>query len=106
MELDDAGLDPERIAAAIHDQLGETIGPVPVRDIARRLDITKIREAPLNKVEGILVTTPERPEGVIAVNGNSPSRRQRCTLAHEPGHLLMAHQRMVRQDGSGVPAPT
>ncbi|PJK30853.1 ImmA/IrrE family metallo-endopeptidase [Minwuia thermotolerans] len=99
MELDDAGLNPERIAAAIHDQLGEAGGAVPVQDIARRLDITEIREMSFNGVEGVLITTPERPDGMIAVNARSSAKRRRFTLAHELGHFLMTHHRMVGRDG-------
>jgi hypothetical protein len=99
MELDDAGRNPERLAEAIHALLGEREGVVPVRDIARRLDIVEIREADLKSVEGVLVTTPERPQGMIAVNRNSDRRRQRFTLSHELGHFLMTHHVMVGSDG-------
>jgi len=98
MELDNAGLNPVRIASAIHDQLGDWPGAVPVHQIARRLDIEEIREEPLSSVEGMLVTAPERPFGIIALNSGSSGRRRRFTISHELGHFLMTHHRMVDQD--------
>lgn len=99
MELDEAGANPERIAAAIHNAIGDCPGPVPVHDIARTLDIVDIREQNLHGLEGALITSPERPDGLILVNRRSSRPRRRFTIAHELGHFLMVHHVMVEATG-------
>ena len=54
--LDDAGGNPRKIAEAIHLQLGDLTGPVPVDAIAHALDIVEIRKEPLTSFEGALIT--------------------------------------------------
>jgi hypothetical protein len=55
--------------------------------------ITDIHRLETAGFEGGLVTQPERVSGVILVNGNGSSQRQRFTIGHELGHyLIMAHQ--------------
>ena len=88
MELEDGRPDPVRLAVAIHRQLGDRSGAVPVHEIARTLDIVEIREAPLKSFEGALLTRPERHEGKILVNGRSSRQRRRFTVAHELLHFL------------------
>ena len=88
MEIEEAGPNPERLAAAIHAQLGHKCGPVPVSEIAGALDILDIREHPLVGLEGALVTTSDRNTGAIVVNSQSSPERRRFTLAHELGHFL------------------
>jgi len=73
---------PEKLAAAIHRQLGERDGPVPVHAIARVLDIVEIRQEPIANLEGALITTPERDIGHILVNANSSWQRRRYSLSH------------------------
>ena len=68
MALDDVGVNPRRLAEAIHAQLGEGSGPVPVNEIARALDIHEIREERLAAIEAALLTTPERGYGSILLN--------------------------------------
>ena len=88
MELDEVGANPQRLAEAIHQQLGSGGGAVQVYDIARALDIVEVREGPLVNFEGALVTTPERDRGSILLNANSSRQRRRFTLGHELGHFL------------------
>jgi hypothetical protein len=65
MEIEESGrADPERLAAAIHRQLGDAKGAVPVYEIARALDIIEIRECQVDHFEGALVTEAERNEGI------------------------------------------
>ncbi len=99
MELDPAGANPERVAAAIHAIIGDRPGAVPVHDIARSLDIVDIREQDLSGLEGALITSPERPDGAILVNSRSSLARRRFTIAHELGHFLMVHHVMVEATG-------
>lgn len=88
MAVEEAGPNPASLAAAIHGQLVLRVGPVPVQAIAKALDIVEIRAAATQGLEGALVTTPERGEGVILVNAVSSPQRQRFTVAHELGHFL------------------
>jgi len=88
MEIEEGGANPARLAAAIHRQLGSDEGAVPVRAIARALDIIEIREAPLVGIEAALVTTAERDEGMIVVRQAANPQRQRFSIGHELGHFL------------------
>ena len=99
IEIEEAGPNPVKLAAAIHDQLDNERGPVPVQAIARALDIQEIRIEPLDNLEGALITRPERGYGSILVNGNSNRQRQRFTIAHELGHFLNPWH--VPADGGG-----
>lgn len=99
IELDDAGANPERLATAIHDQLGKRTGPVAVHEIAKALDIEEIREEPLRSMEGALITTAERSYGKILVNSQSFWPRQRFTVAHELGHFLSPWHRPTVASG-------
>ena len=99
MEVEEVGTNPERLAGAIHKQLGLAIGPVPVFAIARALDIVEIREENLTGVEGALVTTPQRPRGSIVINRLSPIERRRFTLSHELGHFLNQFHRSSVESG-------
>lgn len=88
MEIEEAGPSADRLAAAIHCQLDDCDGPVPVNAIARALDIVEIREKPLINLGGALITTPERDIGHILVNTSSSRQRRRYSLSHELGHFL------------------
>ncbi|MDO8423605.1 MAG: ImmA/IrrE family metallo-endopeptidase [Parvibaculum sp.] len=92
--LDDFSAHPEGLARAIHAQLpGHQTGAVPVYEIARALDIEEIREERLSKIEGALITTPEKSFGSILVNANSSFKRRRFTVGHELCHFLdLTHQ--------------
>lgn len=99
MAVEEVGLNPEKLAAAIHTQLSLAKGPVPVHEIARALDIIEIREEPLSNLEGMLLTTSQRSEGAILVNGRSSYERRRFTVAHELGHFLISSHRPVSEKG-------
>lgn len=88
MIIEDAGANPARLAAAIHEQLGETERAIDVRGVAHALDIFEIREEVLDNFEGALIAPPERGEGSILINRCSHYKRQRFTIAHELGHFL------------------
>ena len=88
MEIEDTAGRPERLAAAVHRQLGEVPPPIDVHAIARALDIYEIREEPLRNLEGCLQTDAERSEGIILLNCASSYFRRRYTLGHELGHFL------------------
>ena len=88
MAIEEAGPNAERLADAIHLQLGNLKRSVQLTDIATALNIIEIRYVPLNSFEGALLTTPERRNGSILINSSSRPERQRFTLAHELGHYL------------------
>jgi hypothetical protein len=99
MALDDVGANPARLARAIHQQLGEGQGAVPVVEIARALDIVEIRFETLTNFEGALITTPERGYGSILVNQRSNSGRRRFTIGHELLHFLSPVHLPTSPDG-------
>jgi hypothetical protein len=99
MALDDVGANSRRLAEAIHGQLGEGTGAVPVYDIARALDIEEIREEPLRSFEAALVTTPERDRGSVLLNSTSSPQRRRFSLGHELGHFLNSWHRPSAVNG-------
>lgn len=99
MTVEEAGYQPDALAAAIHAQLGVQSGSVPVKAIAHALDIYEIREKPLQSFEGALLTVPERTAGSILVNSLSHRRRQRFTIAHELLHFLNPRHRQTADDG-------
>ena len=97
--LEDVGVNPQRLAEAIHEQLGEGVGAVPVRQIALALDIVDIREQPLTNFEAALVTTPERDYGEIVLNLNSSPQRRRFSLGHELLHFLNSGHEQTEAGG-------
>jgi Zn-dependent peptidase ImmA (M78 family) len=99
MAIEEVGLNPQRLAEAIHDQLGELDGAVPVYEIAAALDIEEIRERPLFNLEGALVTTTERNCGSILLNLSSSPQRRRFSLGHELLHFLNPTHEQTSADG-------
>ena len=99
MSIEEAGMDPAALAAAVHRQLGDQPGPVPVDEIALALDIVEIRRERITGIEGALVTTPERDCGSILVNLGSQRQRQRFTVGHELLHFLNPLHKQTSPDG-------
>jgi Zn-dependent peptidase ImmA (M78 family) len=99
MAVEEAGPNPERIAAAIHAQLALLSGPVPIHQVAAALDIVEIRQVPLKGLEGALVSAPERDIGSIVVNSASSAQRQRFSVAHELGHFLNPWHKPIEPSG-------
>jgi hypothetical protein len=99
MLIAEVGANPQRLAAAIHAQLGDVPGPVPIAAIAHALDIVEIRAEPMTSIEGALLTTPERSSGKILLNARSSPQRRRFTLGHELGHFLNDWHRPTSPDG-------
>ena len=89
MEIDDGSGDPVGMAAAITRQLPNLSRPVPVREIAKAIDIFEIREEPLDGLEGGLIVVDDRARGAILVHRDRPETRKRYTIAHEIGHYVI-----------------
>lgn len=65
--------------------------PVPVERIARRLK-AEVRYEPFDgELSGMLFREGERT--IIGVNASHPKTRQRFTIAHELGHMMMHDER-------------
>jgi len=99
MAIEEAGPNSARLAKAIHEQLKHKSGEVPITAIAAALDIVEIREAPLQNLEGALLTPPDRNIGAILVNRESSPKRRRFTIAHELGHFLNPWHRPEETSG-------
>ena len=97
--VEEAGADPVRLAQAIHRQLPDLTGAVPVRDIALALDIDEIREEPVTSFEGCLLTDRQKSHGAILVNAASSRRRRHYTIGHELGHFLNERHISAASDG-------
>ena len=77
MAIEEVGPNPERLAAAIHDQLQHKSGEVPIEAIATALDIIEIRKARLQSFEGALLAPDDRNVGAILLNSESSPVRRR-----------------------------
>lgn len=99
IEIESAGSDPVRLARAIHRQIPDHEGAVPVHEIARALDIEEIREQPLSSFEGCLITDLNKSRGAILVNASSNRRRRRYSIAHELGHFLNERHEPTEPEG-------
>lgn len=80
--------DPVRLAAAIHRQMPDAAGPVPVEDVALALDILSITEQPFAGIEAVLQTDAVKSFGAIGVKAGTRSTRRRYSIGHELGHFL------------------
>lgn len=80
--------DPFRLAAAIHRQMPDAAGPVPVEDVALALDILSITEQPFAGIEAVLQTDAVKSYGVIGVKAGTNPTRRRFSIGHELGHFL------------------
>ena len=97
------GRNPAKLALAIHKQLGERDGPVPVADIAYGLDIKSIATKDLKGCEGALITPTNKSNGAIAIKQGADFKRQRFTIAHELGHFINpGHVPYGSKDENGV----
>jgi hypothetical protein len=90
---------PDRLARAIHAQIGDLVLPVPVKDIASALDISEIRTDAFDGFEGMLLTGQARSVGAILANTRGGFRRARFTIAHELGHFLLEHHVLSSESG-------
>lgn len=73
--------------------------PVPVEEIALALDIVEIREFETDDFEGALLTTAEKPNGIILVRANSMPQRRRFSVGHELAHFLSPWHRPLSESG-------
>ena len=80
---------PQRLAKALHQQIGRLASAVPVDEIAFGLGIAEIRRAELEGCEGVLLTDRVRSQGRILINSRRGPQAARFGIAHELGHFLL-----------------
>jgi Zn-dependent peptidase ImmA (M78 family) len=74
--------------------------PVAVDDIARNLGATIIFEPNDDDLSGFLLRNKSKDQLIIGVNSNHPPMRQRFTISHEIGHLLLHSEESFHIDKS------
>jgi Zn-dependent peptidase ImmA (M78 family) len=80
---------PERIVDGIIRLIPDLPIPVPVEELAQKLDILSVEEMEPEGFEGgLLLADIEKSEGIILVNRASMPQRRRFTVGHELGHFL------------------
>jgi Zn-dependent peptidase ImmA (M78 family) len=99
MAIEEAGPNPDNLAAAIHAQLKLKNGAIPIDAIARALDIISIRDAALPGVEGALIMPENRNWGAIFTKAHTTPQRRRYTIGHELGHFLNLWHEPPKDEG-------
>jgi Zn-dependent peptidase ImmA (M78 family) len=99
MNLDEAGGDPAKIAAALLAQIPGLAPPIPIEEIAYGADIREIQRLDLTGYEGGLISWDDKFEGTVLVNRRSGRERQRYTIGHELGHFLNPWHEPPNEEG-------
>lgn len=90
--------EPDALASELLRRGGVTQPPVDVIALAKRCGARVIGWDTFDSLSGLLVRLEDAP--LIAFNSNHPPGRQRFTVAHELGHLLLGHLDRVHLDFS------
>lgn len=77
----------ERKAQEILETQGVAKAPIPVEEVARSLGAIVVYEPMESDLSGMLQRQEDKP--VIGVNSFHGTARQRFTIAHECGHLVL-----------------
>lgn len=90
LDLDENGGDPERVAALVRRTWLMPTGPIGnlVEWIERAGCIVAHCDFSNSSVDGVTLQLPDMPP-CIFLNRNQPADRQRFSLAHELGHIVM-----------------
>ena len=95
MTLRPLKLDPRKQAIALLSKLNITRAPIPVERIARHLG-TELRFSPLDdEISGMVYIKDAIP--IIGINSLHHPNRQRFSIAHELGHLVL-HRHLVEKE--------
>lgn len=94
MELD-GKVRPVEIVDEILRQNPNMPYPVPLEELAEVVGIQRIEELVTEGFEGMLMTNPEKSQGVILVKANANHQRRRFTIGHELGHYLLPWHRQL-----------
>ena len=88
MDLDGTGSPMGLVSKILKAEPGLKL-PIPIEEIALRLDINEIQNVDSDTFEGGLITDTTRSSGFILVNRNAIRGRRRFTIGHELGHFLL-----------------
>jgi Zn-dependent peptidase ImmA (M78 family) len=103
-ELTPSGADPFELAGSLLVDGAITSPPVDVVALARRCGaLVTSADILEDAISGFLVEMPNGP--LIVYNSEHPHGRQRFTVAHELGHLLLGHLEEFHIDISARDAP-
>jgi Zn-dependent peptidase ImmA (M78 family) len=91
----DGKVRPVEIVDEILRQNPEMPYPVPLEELATVVGIQQIGELVTEGFEGMLMTNPEKSQGVIMVKANANPQRRRFTIGHELGHYLLPWHRQL-----------
>ena len=94
MELDGKAR-PVEIVDEILRQNPDMPYPIPLEELAAAVGIQQIGELVTDGFEGMLLTNPEKSQGVIMVKSNGNLQRRRFTIGHELGHYLLPWHRQT-----------
>jgi Zn-dependent peptidase ImmA (M78 family) len=89
----------EARATALIEKFGIEGAPVPVEQVARQLGAEVVYRAFEGDVSGMVYRSDS--EKLIGVNSSHPPNRQRFTVAHEIGHLVLHKDQHVYVDSFG-----
>lgn len=95
MELD-GKIHPVEIVNEILRQNPNLHYPIALEELAEVVGIQSIEELVTEGFEGMLMTNPEKSQGVIFVKANANPQRRRFTIGHELGHYLLPWHRQVK----------
>ena len=76
--------------------------PVKIESIVKAHGVTIVHVDESDENSGFLYREPKTGKVVLGVNSNHAPVRQRFTLAHELGHLLLHSSQPVHVDGKGM----
>lgn len=87
--------DPRKLALELLEKQGIQTAPIPVEKLAKALG-AKIRFSPLDEeLSGMIFIKDGVP--IIGVNSMHHPNRQRFTIAHELGHLMMHRDHLTSE---------
>ena len=96
MDLGDVG-SPEGLVSRILKLEPDLPIPVPIEELANKLDIEEILDLSTEGYEGGLITDTTRSSGTILVSKSAMKGRRRFTVGHELGHFLIPTHKPVQK---------
>jgi Zn-dependent peptidase ImmA (M78 family) len=89
-----------RAATSLLENLGEKKLPVRIDEIARKYSFIQYNKLP-TEISGMIIPAPQdsRKRWIIVVNKDHGHERQRFSLAHELGHLVLHEYKTPHADG-------
>lgn len=91
-----------QLVASLLQRFSVAVPPVPVKRIAEDLGAQVYESRVEDTLSGFLFRQPESGRYIIGVNKAHPLNRQRFTIAHELGHMLLHGISDVHVDRAGT----